>query len=258
MAGPPQPPAPNLQPKDMPSILPAVAAAEPAAHKPAIARVTAQPVSPKTTTSSSSPASSTPSTSSSDPPLPLTSSTRPQQKPKLRPSRGSRSPKRHHDPPGPRFRRSCLPWAPPRAPPPPNVHLPLPPRAPPGFWLPPPPLRDPHTQPPPPPLPLPRAPPRTPPPPHVHLPLPPRVPSQPRAHPCHPPRAPPEGDRCSAVRDRHSPLSCAQSPRLHHAPIPQGCSPAAQQCPDAYPHSIVRCRPGHQRPQCARSAVRVC
>ena len=83
-------------------------------------------------------------------------------------------------------------------------------------------------------------------------------PSQPRAHPCHPPRAPPEGDRCSAVRDRHSPLSCAQSPRLHHAPIPQGCSPAAQQCPDAYPHSIVRCRPGHQRPQCARSAVREC
>ena len=80
----------------------------------------------------------------------------------------------------------------------------------------------------------------------------------PRAHPCHPPRAPPEGDRCSAVRDRHSPLSCAQSPRLHHAPIPQGCSPAAQQCPDAYPHSIVRCRPGHQRPQCARSAVREC
>ena len=82
--------------------------------------------------------------------------------------------------------------------------------------------------------------------------------SQPRAHPCHPPRAPPEGDRCSAVRDRHSPLSCAQSPRLHRAPIPQGCSPAAQQCPDAYPHSIVRCRPGHQRPQCARSAVREC
>ena len=86
----------------------------------------------------------------------------------------------------------------------------------------------------------------------------PHPPSQPRAHPCHPPRAPPEGDRCSAVRDRHSPLSCAQSPRLHHAPIPQGCSPAAQRCPDAYPHSIVRCRPGHQRPQCARSAVRVC
>ena len=37
--GPPQPPAPNLQPEDMPSILPAVAAAEAAARKPA--RITA-------------------------------------------------------------------------------------------------------------------------------------------------------------------------------------------------------------------------
>ena len=41
--GPPQPPAPNLQPGDMPSILPAVAAAEAAARKPA--RITAQPAS---------------------------------------------------------------------------------------------------------------------------------------------------------------------------------------------------------------------
>ena len=63
--GPPQPPAPNLQPEDMPSILPAVAAAEAAAHNPA--RIKAQPAS---TTSSSSSASSTSSTSSSDPPLP--------------------------------------------------------------------------------------------------------------------------------------------------------------------------------------------
>ena len=63
--GPPQPPAPNLQPQDMPSILPAVAAAEAAAHKPA--RITAGPAS---TTSSSSSAPSTSSTSSSDPPLP--------------------------------------------------------------------------------------------------------------------------------------------------------------------------------------------
>ena len=63
--GPPQPPAPNLQPEDMPSILPAVAAAEAAARKPA--RITAQPAS---TTSSSSSASSTSSTSSSEPPLP--------------------------------------------------------------------------------------------------------------------------------------------------------------------------------------------
>ena len=51
----------------MPSILPAVAAAEAAAHKPA--DITAQPAS---TTSSSSSASSASSTSSSDPPLPAT------------------------------------------------------------------------------------------------------------------------------------------------------------------------------------------
>ena len=69
-AGAPQPPTLSLQPEDMPSILPAVAAAEAAAHKPATARIRAQPASPKTTTSSSSSASSTSSTSSSDPPLP--------------------------------------------------------------------------------------------------------------------------------------------------------------------------------------------
>ena len=50
----------------MPSILPAVAAAEAAANKPATARITAQPAS---TTSSASSASSTSSTSFSDPPL---------------------------------------------------------------------------------------------------------------------------------------------------------------------------------------------
>ena len=61
--GPPQPAAPDLPSKDMPSILPAVAAAKAAAHKPA--RITAQPAS---TTSSSSSASSTSPTSSSDPP----------------------------------------------------------------------------------------------------------------------------------------------------------------------------------------------
>ena len=69
-AGPPRPPTPNLQPEDMPSILPAVAAAEAAAHKPATARITAQPVSPKTTTSSLSSSSWTSFTSYPDPPLP--------------------------------------------------------------------------------------------------------------------------------------------------------------------------------------------
>ena len=69
-ARPPEPPTPNLQPEDMPSILRAVAATEAAAHKPATVRITAQPASPKTTASSSSSASSTSSTSSSDPLLP--------------------------------------------------------------------------------------------------------------------------------------------------------------------------------------------
>ena len=70
MAGPARAPIPNLQPEDMPSITPAVAAPEAAAQRPASARITAQPASPKTTTPTSSSSSSTSSASSSDPPLP--------------------------------------------------------------------------------------------------------------------------------------------------------------------------------------------
>ena len=50
---------------------------------------------------------------------------------------------------------------------------------------------------------------------------PPPLPSQPRAHPCHPPRVPPEGERCCAVRDRHPPLSCTRATQPHpRSPFP--------------------------------------
>ena len=67
---------------------------------------------------------------------------------------------------------------------------------------------------------------------------PPPLPSQPRAHPCHPPRVPPEGERCCAVRDRHPPLSCTRatqpqprSPFPGFAPLPHRHIPRAYSWP---------------------------
>ena len=70
-ARPLQPPAPHPRREDMPSILPAVVAAEAAAsHKAAPAHMAAQPTSPETTSSSSFSSSSTSCTSSFHLPLP--------------------------------------------------------------------------------------------------------------------------------------------------------------------------------------------
>ena len=67
---------------------------------------------------------------------------------------------------------------------------------------------------------------------------PPPSPSQPRAHPCHPPRVPPEGERCCAVRDRHPPLSCTRATQPHprspfpgFAPLPHRHIPRAYSWP---------------------------
>ena len=60
-------------------------------------------------------------------------------------------------------------------------------------------------------------------------------PSQPRAHPCHPPRVPPEGERCCAVRDRHPPLSCNRATQPHpRSPFPGFAPLPHRHIPRAY------------------------
>ena len=81
-------------------------------------------------------------------------------------------------------------------------------------------------------------------------------PSQPRVHPCHPPRVPPEGERCSAVRDRHPPLSCTRATRLHSCSPFQGLRPCRTAISPARSPDRADVRRGERRSPPRRRARR--